>query len=193
LVGTGAGRLDVVAPSSSTGAVVSRLLAVAMLVLAVAVIVGLGAYARGRGSVDQDALQARAFEAGQTAGRNEAQRRAAKGASSRRAVPRRSSSSAVVTGPSAEMRAQLRRAFAAGASSAAVNQRAHGRALGAAAVLGNFGGGWATGRWYMVRLAPGSTLTGGHPRLAARVGPIANGQGYTACQGGGSVCPVRRG
>jgi len=184
-----AGRLEVVsARASATRGVVPRLLAAALLALAVAAIAALGGYAWGRGSVDQDALQAKAYAAGRAAGANDARHRAAP----RAASTSRATASHVIAAPTAEVRAQLRRAYAAGAASAAVAQRAHGRALGAAAVLGNFPGGWATGRWYMVRLAGGGTLTAGQPRLAQRVGPLSDGEGYTACQGGGSVCPVRR-
>jgi hypothetical protein len=173
---------------------VPRLVALTLLVAAVAVIAALGGYAHGRGSVDEDALQAKAYAAGQLAGAHAAKPAAATGASASRSIstdaPRHSR---VVRGPSAEARAELRRAYAAGVRSTSLAQRAHGRALGAAAVLGNFSGGWTTGRWYLVRLAPGGTLTAGRPRLASRVGPLAAGEGYVACRGGQSVCRVARG
>jgi hypothetical protein len=176
--------------------VVPRLLALALLIGIVAVIAALGGYAAGKGSVDQDALQAKAYAQGQLAGEHSARKDAAgkAGAAALSATPASvGSRSHVITGPSAEVRAQLRRAYAAGASSArgaAVAERAHGRALGAAAALGNFGG-WSTGRWYIVRFAPGGTLSGGQPTIASRLGPLADGAGYAACRGGQSLCPVR--
>jgi len=44
----------------------------------------------------------------------------------------------------------------------------------------------------MVRLAPGTTLTGGQPRLTSRLGPLSDGQGFEACRGGQEVCVVKR-
>ena len=178
--------------------VMSRLVVLSLLVGAVALIAALAGYERGRGSVDQDALQAKAYAQGQLAARNAAKRGAsADGARAQSSADAGDSPSVtaaarrshVITGPSAEVRAQLRRAYRAGVTAGAARLSGSGRALGAAAVLGNFPGGWATGQWYVVRLAPGSARSGGQPTLASRLGPLTNGHGYTVC-GGNQLCGV---
>jgi hypothetical protein len=187
----GAARIAPVSRSAPPGrGVAARVLAVVVLAAAVAVIAALGGYTHGRGSVDADALQAKAYATGHAAGLNDAHRSAARAKAVTSASPVGRGGSHVITGPSAEMRAQLRRAYAAGASAAAFEQRAHGRALGASAALGNFPDGWATGRYYIVRLSAGSTLTGGRPAVASRIGPLSNGQRYMACRGGQEICPA---
>src|SRR4051794_6904461 len=192
------GRQEISAVAVTAPAVVSgrsqtarvllpRIAAVAVLVAAVGVIAALAGYARGRGSVDQDALRAQAYAAGRTA------------AAAKAAPAARPASSAVHTAsassPSlhlAPSRAEVTRAFDAGRRQglrdASFAQRAHGRALGAAAALGGFPAGWSLGRWYIVRMAPGDSLTAGGPRIAQRVGPLAPGEAYSACRGGRTVC-----
>jgi hypothetical protein len=184
------------APTSRASArvVVPRLVALALLVGIVAAIAALGGYAAGRGSVDQDALQAKAYAQGQLAGEHTARRDAA-GKAGAAALSSQPASvrerSHVITGPSAEVRAQLRRAYAAGAASARARsaQSSQGRARGAAAALGNFSG-WAIGRWYIVRVAPGGAQSGGQPTIASRLGPLTDGAGYMPCRGGAAICPV---
>src|ERR1700761_3762932 len=103
-------------PAPSGPGVAARVRAGAVLAAAVAVIAALGGYARGRGSVDADALQARAFNAGHAAGLNDAHRSATRAKAAASASPVGRGGSRLITGPSPEERAQLRRAYAAGAS-----------------------------------------------------------------------------
>ena len=159
-----------------------RIVALALLVAAVGAIAGLSGYTRGRASIDQDAVRAQAYAAGHAVGMQDGRR--ADAAAAAAAVH-------AAHAPASSARA-VRAAWAAGHRAGVLEtsypQRAHGRALGAAAALGSFAGGWSTGRWYLVRPEPGGSLTAGRPRIVSRIGPLAPGQSYVACQGGAAMC-----
>jgi hypothetical protein len=168
------------------GAVFVRALAVLALAAGVAAAVGLAAWTAGRSSVDTHAVRTEAYAAGR------ADAASALTARAKRAGGSSASASALSDGPPGGAAGRAwRRGFAAGrregAAKTSFEQRAHGRALGAAAALGRFAGSWSVRGWYIVQIGPGSTLTGGQPSLARRVGPLGNGEHYGLC-GAGRVC-----